>query len=111
MKDYLLLFRNGLDYKAASPELLQQSMMKWKTWMDKLGAAGQLSGGERLEETGAVINEHKQLSDGPYAEGKEVVGGYLSVKANDLAGAVEIAKGCPIYEYGGSTEIREIAKM
>lgn len=112
MKDYILLFRGGLDFKTASPEQLQTSMLKWKTWMDKLGAEGKLFGGERLTQTGAVLSgKQKQLSDGPYAEGKEVVGGYLVIKANDLQDAIEITKDCPIFEYDGSTEIQEISRM
>jgi len=112
MKNYILLFRGGLDFATASPEQLQTSMMKWKTWMDALGAAGQLKGGERLTQTGAVLSgPQKQLTDGPYAEGKEVVGGFLIVTANDLQHAIEISQDCPIYEVGGSTEIQEIATM
>jgi hypothetical protein len=112
MKEYMLLFRGGLDFTSASPELLQQSMMKWMTWMDGLKADGTYLGGERLTHTGAVLSgPQKQLSDGPYAEGKEVVGGFIAIKANDLPHAIEIAKGCPIFEYDGSTEIQEIAKM
>jgi len=112
MKDYILLFRGGLDFTTASPEQMQQSMMKWKTWMDELGAAGKLKGGERLTHTGAVLSgTQKQLTDGPYAEGKEVVGGFLVITAGDLAEAIELTKGCPIFEFDGSTEIQEIAKM
>jgi hypothetical protein len=112
MKEYILLFRGGLDFKTASPEQLQNSMQKWKTWMDKLGAESRLLGGERLTQTGAVLSgQQKQLSDGPYAEGKEVVAGYLIINANDLEEAIEISRGCPIYEFNGSTEIQEISKM
>lgn len=112
MKEYILLFRGGLDFSTASPEQLQTSMMKWKTWMDKLGADGRLLGGERLTKTGAVLSgPQKQLSDGPYAEGKEVVAGYLVIKAGELNEAIEISRECPIYEFNGSTEIQEISKM
>lgn len=112
MKDYLLLFRGGLDYSKASPEQLQQSMQKWRSWMDGLAQQGKLSGGQRLEGTGSVVNgTKKQVSDGPFAEGKEVIGGYIAVKANTLDEAIEIAKGSPIYDHDGSTEVREIATM
>ncbi|MES2274898.1 MAG: YciI family protein [Bacteroidota bacterium] len=112
MKEYMLLFRGGLDFATVSPEVMQQSMMKWMTWMDGLKADGTYIGGERLTQTGAVLSgPQKQLSDGPYAEGKEVVAGFIAIKANDLQQAIEIAKGCPIYEYDGSTEVQEIAKM
>ena len=51
------------------------------------------------------------MTDGPFAESKEVVGGYLIIQAKDMNEAAEIAKGCPGYEYNGSTEIRDIHKM
>jgi hypothetical protein len=112
MKDYILLFRGGLDFETASPEQLQNNMLKWKTWMDKLSAEGKLLGAERLTKTGAVLSgKQKQLSDGPYAEGKEVVGGYLAIKAKDLQDAIAITRDCPIFENDGITEIQEIVKM
>jgi len=55
-----------------------------------------------------LLKGAKQITDGPYAESKEIVGGYLGIKANDLDEAIEIAKGCPIFDYDGSTEVREI---
>jgi hypothetical protein len=110
MKDYVLLFRGGLHFQTASPEQLQQAMMKWKTWMDGLAKEGKFQGGQRLTREGAVIKGgKKQVIDGPYAEGKEIVGGYLAIKANDLKEAIEIAKGCPIFDYDGITEVREVA--
>lgn len=111
MKEFVFLFRGGLDFNTASPEQLQQSMMKWKVWLDDLAAQNIYLGGERLVPTGAVLNEQKQLSDGPYAEGKEIIAGYIALKANDLEAAVEISKGCPIFEYNGTLEVREIARM
>lgn len=111
MKEFVFLFRGGLDYRDASPEQMQQSMMKWKVWLDKLAAESIYLGGERLVPTGAVLNEQKQLSDGPYAEGKEVIGGYIALKADSLEAAVEISKGCPIFDYNGTVEVREIARM
>ena len=110
MKDFLLLFRGGLDFATATPEQLQDAMMKWKTWMDELSKAGKYYGGQRLTRNGAILKgEKKQLIDGPYAESKEIVGGYMSIKANDLNEAIEIAKGCPIFNYNGITEVREVA--
>ena len=97
MKDYMLLFRGGLDFATAAPEQVQQAMMKWKTWMEELTKAGYYNHGERLTRTGQLIKGNgKQVSDGPYTEGKEVVGGYISIKASDLQKATEIAMDCPI---------------
>ena len=110
MKDFLLLFRGGLDFATATPEQLQQAMQKWRNWMDELTKSGNYSGGQRLTPNGAILKgEKKQRIDGPYAESKEIVGGYMAIKANDLQEAIEIAKGCPIFDYNGSTEVREVA--
>jgi len=113
MKNYLLLFRGGLDYETASPEQLQKSMLNWKNWIDQLAKDGRFTGGERLNNPGAVLKgPKKQVIDGPYAEGKEIIGGYVSIKANDLNEAIEISKGCPIFDHeSGTTEIREVATM
>ncbi len=113
MKDYVFLFRGGLDFRTASPEQLQKAMQKWQVWMDKLAKDGKLSSsGNRLAGTGSVIKgEKKQVFEGPYVEGKEIVGGFIAVKAADLEEAIEISKGCPIFDFGGSTEVREVAAM
>lgn len=85
--------------------------MKWKSWMDKLAAENhRWSAGQRLTITRSTISgAQKKVIDGPYIEGKEIVGGYMMIKANSLKEAVEIAKGSPIYESDGSTEVIEIA--
>lgn len=112
MKEYLLLFRGGLDYEVASPEQLQANIKKWNAWMDNLAKAGKFGGGERLNNDGATIKGiTKQVTDGPYAEAKEIIGGYIIIKTDNKAEAVEIAKGCPIFENGGFVEVREVAKM
>lgn len=112
MKEYLLLFRGGLNYNTLSPEQLHANMQPWKVWMDSLAKAGKLGGGERLHNDGAVIKgAERQVVDGPYAEAKEVIGGYILVKTEGKQEAVEIAKGCPIFENGGFVEVREVAKM
>ena len=51
------------------------------------------------------------ITDGPFTEGKEIVGGFVALPANDMDHAVELSKECPIFEYGGSVEVREIAEM
>jgi hypothetical protein len=110
MKEFLFLFRGGEAREAGqSPEAMQQHMQKWMAWMQKLAQEGTLFGGQPLTKEGKVISGNaKKITDGPFAEGKEVVGGYLLVKANDMNGAVDLSKDCPIYEYGGSVEVREI---
>ncbi len=84
--------------------------MKWKTWMEELAKQDRYSGGQRLTRNGSVLKgQEKQITDGTYTESKEIVGGYMAIKANDLNDAIETAKGYPIFDYGGSTEVREVA--
>lgn len=113
MKEYLYLFRGG-DARMAqeSPEGMQQHMQKWKDWMGGLAKAGQFVAGQPLDKDGKVVTQAgKVIMDGPFTEGKEVVAGYLIVKAKDLEQAVELSKGCPIYEFDGTTEVRELIPM
>ena len=113
MKDYLFLFRGGLDFTEAPAEQVQQAMMKWKKWVEELTQKGIYNGGERLARNNAAVvkGNAKQVVDGPYTESKEIVGGYISIKANDLKEAIEISKDCPIFNFDGNVEIREVAKM
>jgi len=113
MKDYLFLFRGGLDFTKASPEQLQQALMNWKNWTEELSKKGIYGGGERLTRNDAVVvkGNAKQVIDGPYNESKEIVGGYITITADNLQQAIEISKGCPIFNFDGNVEIREVAKM
>ncbi len=111
MTDFLFLFRGGRT-DTLSPEEMQRSLQKWGTWMEGLAKAGTFKGGEPLEEGGKVVSGTRKLvTDGPFLESKEVVGGYLIVTAKDLGQAAEISKGCPILEEGGSVEVRAIRPM
>jgi hypothetical protein len=112
MKEFLLLFRGGeegMEASRQSPERFQQQMMKWKTWMESLGKQGKMIAGHPLAKNGSVIRGGKKVvTDGPFVEGKEIVGGYMTIKANDIPEAVEIAKNCPIFDYDGIVEVREV---
>ena len=111
MSEFTYLFR-GRD-RTASPEQMQRTMEKWVAWFKDLGAKGHLKDpGHPLEATGKVVKgKQKTVNDGPYAEAKDVVGGYIVIEAKDLAQAAEISKGCPILEGGGSVEVRPILKL
>jgi hypothetical protein len=113
MKKYLYLFRSG-DARSMglTPEETQAHMAKWQTWMGGLAAKEILVDGLPLASEGKrLVGKSAVLTDGPYAEGKEVVGGYLIVKAGSLDEATDLAKGCPIFENDGSVEIRETMDM
>ncbi len=80
--------------------------------MAGLGEKGQLAGGEPLQPHGKQVNgKAKVVTDGPFIEAKEMVGGYLIVNAKDIDEAVEISKGCPIFEEDGKVEVRQLQKM
>jgi hypothetical protein len=108
MSEFTYIFRGR--QTDASPEQRQQQMDKWLAWFKDLGAKGVIKDpGHPLEFTGKVVRgDQKVVTDGPYAEAKDLVGGYIVIQAADLAQAAEISKGCPILEVGGSVEVRPI---
>src|SRR5436853_7069639 len=114
MKEYLFLFRGGeaMDMQQ-SPEAWQEHMQKWMEWMGGLTEQQKLVGAQPLNQTGKQITGTKKVvTDGPFMEGKEMVGGYLLCKANSYEEAVDISKGCPILECeSGIVEVREIQEL
>ncbi len=108
---FLLLFRNSQSGPDPTPEEMQQIFGKWMAWMKAMKAKGQYVGGDRLDDAGKVLRTSKAVTDGPYVEAKETVGGYIIVSADTLAQAADIAKGCPGFEYGTIVEVRPIEKL
>ena len=107
MSNFMFLFRGG--ETTASPEDMQAQMQKWMAWIERLRTQGTYVSGEPLERVGKVLRSpNKVITDGPFAEGKEVVGGYFIIRAEGLNQASDIAKDCPIFESGGSVEVRAI---
>jgi hypothetical protein len=111
MSEFAYVYR-GRD-TSASPEQMQRQLEKWMAWFKELTAKGHIKDpGHPLEGNGKVVKgKQKTVTDGPFAEAKDVVGGFTLVEARDLGQAVEISKGCPILEVGGSVEVRPIQKM
>jgi hypothetical protein len=109
MTEFTFLFR-GRDPAARSPEQMQQFMQKWLGWFKELNAKGVITNpGHPLDRDGKVVEGRKKaIHDGPYAETKDVINGFILVQATDLSHAVEISKGCPILEDGGSVEVRPV---
>ncbi len=108
MKKFVYLFL-GVDDARLSPEQLQQQVERRIAWMDHLRKGGHFHANERLDPASTTISgKAKSVTDGPFAEAKDVVGGYLVVIAEDLAQAVELARGCPIFECGGRVEVRAV---
>ena len=110
MSEFLYLYRNG---EKLSPEQMQQQMGRWMTWLKDLETKGVLkSAGQPLERAGKLVSgPSRAVTDGLFAEAKDVIGGYSIVLAKDIHHAVELTAGCPIFAVGGGVEVRPIAKM
>jgi len=111
MAEFLYLYRGG--QRGATTQESEQIMQKWMNWFKELGASGNLKdGGQPLEPEGKVVKgKADPITDGPYAEAKDLVGGYTLIEADNLARAAELAKGCPILERQGIVEVRPIMKL
>ena len=107
----MFLYR-GAD-RGESPEKMQEKMQKWTAWMNDLAAKGHIKDrGQPLERAGKVVKgKQKMVTDGPFAESKDVVGGYTLIEARDLNQAVELSKGCPIFGDDGEVEVRPVLKL
>jgi hypothetical protein len=111
MKSFMFLFRGGLDPQTASPEEMQQNMQKWMGWVDELKKKGIYHSGEALFPTGKILHKDNLVTDGPFTESKEVVGGFFIVKAENIDAAIQIANDCPDLAIGSSVEIRDVMTM
>lgn len=114
MKEFMFLFRGGDGATLRqSPEKWQAHMEKWMKWMAELTEQGRFNGAQPLIPGGKTITGNKKVvTDGPFMEGKEIVGGYMLCKADTYDEAVEIGKGCPILEFAdGIVEVREVQEM
>jgi len=110
MKDFMLLFI-GADYSemGLSPDQIQERMGKWFSWNTKMREQGLVKNGEALVPGGKrVSGPTRTVTDGPFVESKELIGGYYIIKARDYDHAVEIAQDFPDYDLDHSVEIREV---
>ena len=109
MSQYLFLYRGG--ERPSSPDEAQKIMGKWSAWLKELSTRGIVKDpGQPLERAGKLV-KGKTVTDGPFAEAKDVVGGYTLVEARDLDHAVEISFGCPIHTRGGTVEVRPVMRV
>jgi len=107
---YLLLFR-GKDWdEDLSREELQQIMNRFMTWSDGLSKSGKVKAGQALAREGKTVSaaNGRIVADGPFAESKEAIGGYLVLQVNSFDEALAIAKSCPGLDYGGTIEVRPL---
>ena len=106
---YMLIFRGTDWYKGLSPEEMQQVSDKWMTWFKGLMADGKAIAGNPLEREGKIVGKNRVVSDGPFAESKETIGGFFMLKVDTMDAAVAIAKDCPGLPYGIRVEVRPVA--
>jgi hypothetical protein len=113
MEKFMLIFHGGqLPEDQQTPENMQAGLGKWMDWIDKLAKAGKYDSGEPLMPGGKIISGvNKTVIDGPFAESKEIVGGYFIVNATNYDEAVAMCDDYPDYQYGGKVQVRQVMKM
>jgi hypothetical protein len=111
MSEFVYLYRGGR--RAESPTEAEKQMQRWIAWLQELSGKGHIRDqGQPLEREGKVVRgKGRSVTDGPYAESKDIVGGYTLIEAKDLAQAAELAGGCPIFDFEGFVEVRPVMKM
>jgi hypothetical protein len=111
MEKFMLIFQGGIKFDA-SPEELQANMAKWMAWVEKLNQEGRYVSGEALLPGGKLVSGQTSVTDGPYTEGKELVGGFFVVYAANEAEAVDMVKqSYPDFAYGGTVQVRPVMKF
>ena len=111
MEEYMLIFRHEDGQKVASPEQIQEWMKQTMDWVGGIAAQNKFVRGEGLLfEDAKVVHHDKKVTNGPFGEIKETLGGYVVVKAASADEAAEFAKASPILQGEGNTiEIRRLA--
>ncbi len=115
MNEFVILFRSTeaqANQAMGTPERAQRALESWRAWMGELQSKGLLANpGQPLERTGKVVRKDNVVTDGPYAEAKDMVLGFMIIHARDIDHATQIAGGCPIVIGGGSVEVRPVGRI
>ena len=108
---FMLLYRTDEWYNKLSQEELQKIINQNKAWFERLTSQGKAKPGRALERTGVAISgkSGRLVTDGPFAESKEAIGGYLVLDVETIEEAIAIAQSSPGLAYGGSIEVRPVA--
>lgn len=114
MAQFLLIARGYGTRPDMSPEEMQRTMLKYKTWTERVAGAGRLVGANKLRDgEGRVLRQASgklSVTDGPFAESKEVIGGYWLINAASYDEAVDLTRDHPHLQ-GHVLEIRQIQEM
>ena len=112
MDEYILIFRHEDGKKIASPEQMQIWMQQTMDWIGTISAKNKFVGGTGLPfDDARVVHHSKVVTNGPFGDIKETIGGYIVVKAESAEEAAQIATGCPILNIGGNVEVRALVGM
>ena len=107
---YMLIFRGNDWHQGLSPEQMQNISDQWMAWFKRLTGEGRAIAGNPLEPAGKMVSgKNGNVTDGPFAESKEAIGGYFLLAVADLDEAVAIARQCPGLPYGAKIEVRPVA--
>lgn len=111
--DYMLLFRGNTWDQGLSPAQLQKVVTDWMAWFEKLKQEGKALSGHPLQNEGKLVTgkNGKTVSDGPFAESKEAIGGYFYLRVSGEEEAIAIAQMCPALEFGLVVEVRPVADI
>lgn len=109
------LYESPTAFEGLGPEEMQQIVEKYRDWSIRLEEKGHYVGGQKLKDReGRVVRAKEgklRVTDGPFAESKEVVGGYIALEAADYDEAVRLVEDCPHLGYGGTIELREFDEV
>lgn len=94
-----------------SPEELQTTLRLWQDWIAGIVAQGKFVSTNQLGFEGKTLKPGQVITDGPYAEVKEIIGGNMVVRADNIDEVMRMAEGCPILARGGNVEVRDIMKL
>ncbi|MCX2449710.1 YciI family protein [Pedobacter sp. PLR] len=110
MRDFIFVFRQtSYDQSNTTDQEKEVLNKKWNDWIGGIAAQGKLKNhGARLEPAGKVLKPGGVVTDGPFVEIRERLGGFIVIMANDLEEATTLAHGCPALDANGSVEIRPV---
>lgn len=113
MEEFIIIMRLDLLTKEAqpSPEQMQVYMKMYHDWVGSIAAQNKFLGGKGLSTEGKVIKSNHVVTDGPYAELKESVAGFIMIRAADFDEAVGLARTCPILRGNNTVEVRRIVSV
>ncbi len=113
MKEFMMIFMGaGYEKKGLSPDQMEERMGKWIAWMTDLKDQDlYVEGRPLLPNSKRVSGSDQTITDGPYVETNELIGGYFIIKARDMDHALELTNGFPDFDLGGTVEVREVMVM